>query len=94
MTKALNPLISIYIKLLVCVFVCVSRFVRHTPDIKGKGLSCYGKGTGDVVVRVVGLLASPSPLHPSLFNLVLKSRIDPKDTISLGKGSFLTKCEH
>ena len=63
-------------------------------DIKGKGLSCYWKGTGYVVVRVVGLLASPFPLHPSLFNLVLKSRIDPKDTISLSKGSFLTKCEH
>ena len=59
--------ISIYIKLLVCVFVCVSRFVRHTTNIKGRGFRCYGNGTGDVGVRVVGLLPSnpqSTPSHP------------------------------
>ena len=56
---------SIYIKLLVCVFVCVSRFVRHTTNIKGRGFRCYGNGTGDVGVRVVGLLPSNSQSTPS-----------------------------
>ena len=36
--------------------VCVSRFVRHSTNIKGKAFSYYGKGFGDVGVKVVGSL--------------------------------------
>ena len=55
---------NIYLHKVACGFVCVSRFVCHTT--KGRGVSCYGKGNGDVGVSQGGWVATLSLPYPPL----------------------------